>query len=121
MKRLSTGEEIASLLESIDVFLLDCDGVLWRGCRPIQGVSETIQSIRKHGKRVIFITNNSVKSRIECSDHIRHLLNIDISPVLYIRSLKIKLFRMTLFAQPFFLQDNSFILLHLIQKLTSHM
>jgi hypothetical protein len=121
MKRLSTREDVVSLLESIDVFLLDCDGVLWRGGCPIQGASKTVQLIRKHGKRVVFITNNSVMSRMECSDHIRHLLSIDISPVLYVGSLKIKPFRMTLFAQLSFLQNNFSIPLHLIRKLMSHM
>ena len=43
--------------------LLDCDGVLWNGDTIIEGVPETLDSFRQAGKRLLFITNNSTKSR----------------------------------------------------------
>jgi phosphoglycolate phosphatase len=54
---------IESFLDSIDTFLLDCDGVLWRGKEVIPGVIETLEYLRKIGKHLIFVTNNSTKSR----------------------------------------------------------
>uniref|UniRef100_A0A803M1H2 Phosphoglycolate phosphatase n=1 Tax=Chenopodium quinoa TaxID=63459 RepID=A0A803M1H2_CHEQI len=40
------GENGASLLNSVDAFLFDCDGVIWKGDKLIDGVSETLQFLR---------------------------------------------------------------------------
>ena len=40
-------------------WLLDLDGVVWLGERPIAGSPEAIARLRAQGKRVVFITNNS--------------------------------------------------------------
>jgi phosphoglycolate/pyridoxal phosphate phosphatase family enzyme len=50
-------------ISGIDAFLLDCDGVLWRGDAAIPGAHEMIALMRSLGKRVVFVTNNSTKSR----------------------------------------------------------
>ena len=44
-------------------FIFDCDGVIWRGDSLIEGVPETLDMLRAAGKRTIFVTNNSTKSR----------------------------------------------------------
>ncbi|KHJ46527.1 phosphoglycolate/pyridoxal phosphate phosphatase family protein [Trichuris suis] len=49
------------LWDKFDCFLLDCDGVLWRGSVPIPGAGAAIDLMKKHGKRVILVTNNSTK------------------------------------------------------------
>ena len=54
-----------TLLESFDTFLLDCDGVIWRGSQLIEGVKETLALIRSHNKKILFVTNNSTKSRMD--------------------------------------------------------
>lgn len=54
----------SQLLDHVDTFLFDCDGVIWRGDDKIEGVSETIEHLRNIGKRVVFVTNNSTKSRV---------------------------------------------------------
>ncbi|XP_078439238.1 2-phosphoglycolate phosphatase 2 [Wolffia australiana] len=51
------------LLESVDVFLFDCDGVIWKGDKLIDGVPDALQSLRSWGKKLAFVTNNSSKSR----------------------------------------------------------
>lgn len=51
------------LLARTNVFILDCDGVVWRGDSLISKVSDTIEYLRSQGKRVFFVTNNSTKSR----------------------------------------------------------
>lgn len=46
-----------------DTFLLDCDGVLWRAAEGVAGVADTVAALRRRGKRVYFVSNNSTKSR----------------------------------------------------------
>lgn len=44
-------------------FIFDVDGVICRGDELIPGADEAIAHLRRAGKRVIFISNNSTKSR----------------------------------------------------------
>ncbi|XP_049320812.1 glycerol-3-phosphate phosphatase [Astyanax mexicanus] len=60
--RLS-GALVKQLLESVDSVLFDCDGVIWRGEQAIPGAPEVINSLKKSGKKVFFVTNNSTKTR----------------------------------------------------------
>ncbi|MGH2678481.1 MAG: HAD-IIA family hydrolase [Actinomycetota bacterium] len=45
--------------ERYEAFLLDLDGVLYRGQDPVPGASETLAALRETGKRLVFLTNNS--------------------------------------------------------------
>ena len=67
VKNLNEGknEEIQSFFDSFDTVLTDCDGVLWKGVNPIPGSPEMIHQFRKMGKKVIYVTNNSTKTRKE--------------------------------------------------------
>lgn len=47
----------------VEAFIFDCDGVIWRGDTLIEGVPETLDMLRSMGKKLIFVTNNSTKSR----------------------------------------------------------
>jgi HAD superfamily hydrolase (TIGR01450 family) len=38
-------------------------GVIWKGDKLIDGVPETLDMLRAMGKRLVFVTNNSTKSR----------------------------------------------------------
>jgi len=51
------------LLRGVDTLVLDCDGVLWEGNDIIQGSVESLLKLRKMGKQLLFVTNNSSKSR----------------------------------------------------------
>jgi glycerol-1-phosphatase len=42
-----------------DAFLLDLDGVLYRGEDPVDGAPETVEALRSMGKGTVFMTNNS--------------------------------------------------------------
>jgi len=53
----------SELLDEVDVFIFDCDGVIWRGDSLINGIPETLDKLRKAGKKMFFVTNNSTKSR----------------------------------------------------------
>ncbi|KAK6079235.1 phosphoglycolate/pyridoxal phosphate phosphatase [Seiridium cupressi] len=60
-----TGDSAAlnEFIDRFDVFLLDCDGVLWTGDHLFEGIVETLEMLRSRGKKVVFVTNNSTKSR----------------------------------------------------------
>jgi phosphoglycolate/pyridoxal phosphate phosphatase family enzyme len=45
-----------------DAFLFDLDGVLFRGDEPISGAAEAVARLRKLGKRMAFVTNNSART-----------------------------------------------------------
>nr|XP_033819839.1 glycerol-3-phosphate phosphatase [Geotrypetes seraphini] len=57
------GPGAAELLASVDTLLFDCDGVLWRGEQAVPGAAEALAALRRAGKRVFFLTNNSTKTR----------------------------------------------------------
>ena len=60
-------DDEAGLLElvanDVDCIVMDCDGVLWQCDKLLPGVRESIQLLREMGKRLVFVTNNSNKSR----------------------------------------------------------
>ncbi|CZT08381.1 probable 4-nitrophenylphosphatase [Rhynchosporium agropyri] len=56
---------INEFIDQFDIFLLDCDGVLWSGEHLFPGTVETLEMLRSRGKKVVFVTNNSTKSRAE--------------------------------------------------------
>ncbi|CAK9435951.1 uncharacterized protein LODBEIA_P05570 [Lodderomyces beijingensis] len=51
------------IIDQYDYFLFDCDGVLWLGDHLLPSVSETLEYLKSKDKTVIFVTNNSTKSR----------------------------------------------------------
>jgi glycerol 3-phosphatase-2 len=50
------------LAEPYDAILLDLDGVLYRWPEPIEGAAEAVAALRKAGKRIVFVTNNSSRT-----------------------------------------------------------
>ncbi|KAF9304385.1 hypothetical protein BGZ74_001686 [Mortierella antarctica] len=62
-QKLNTVEEYKSFVDKFDTFLLDLDGVLWHGSHVLDGVVDTVDFLRKNGKRLVFVTNNSTLSR----------------------------------------------------------
>jgi len=59
----------------LQVFLFDCDGVLWSGDHLFNGVVDTLEFLRSKGKQTIFVTNNSTKSR---ADYLKKLQSMGI-------------------------------------------
>ncbi|GIL85777.1 hypothetical protein Vretifemale_14214 [Volvox reticuliferus] len=66
-------------LQSISTLILDCDGVLWRGSEIIRNAPEALRVFRRDGKRLLFVTNNSSKSRVEYAAKFRSL-GLEVSP-----------------------------------------
>ncbi|XP_062382767.1 glycerol-3-phosphate phosphatase [Sardina pilchardus] len=68
-----TGSLVKQLLDSVDSVLFDCDGVIWRGDQAIPGAPDVINLLKKNGKRVFFVTNNSTKTRKMYADKLATL------------------------------------------------
>ena len=49
--------------QDFDTILFDCDGVLWQGYVVIEGIIKVLEYLRGLNKRLLFVTNNSSKSR----------------------------------------------------------
>jgi HAD superfamily hydrolase (TIGR01450 family) len=49
-------------------WVLDLDGVVWRGDREIEGSSEAVGRLRAAGQRVLFVTNNALPTRDQVAD-----------------------------------------------------
>ena len=47
-------------LMKIKVFLFDCDGVLWKGAKPISGAVETVKYLKDKGKSVFYCVSGCV-------------------------------------------------------------
>ncbi|CAH9076495.1 unnamed protein product [Cuscuta europaea] len=76
-QRLSS-HNFRELLDSVDAFLFDCDGVIWKGDKLIDGIPEALHMLRSSGKKLVFVTNNSTKSRKQFSKKF-HTLGIPVS------------------------------------------
>jgi len=46
---LKTPEEYRQLVDSVDTFLLDCDGVIYHGPEVVEGVKEVLTMFRAAG------------------------------------------------------------------------
>ncbi|BBH00612.1 2-phosphoglycolate phosphatase 2 [Prunus dulcis] len=63
--QLLSAQNVNQLLDSVQAFLFDCDGVIWKGDKLIDG-----------GKKLVFVTNNSTKSR---SQYANKFLSLGVS------------------------------------------
>ncbi len=61
------------LLSSCDLFLFDLDGTVYLGDAPIAGAAAALGRLRAAGKRVVYLTNNSSKTRAEYEKKLRAL------------------------------------------------
>lgn len=51
-------------------FLLDLDGVVYRGQEAVPGAAEAVAGLRDAGRRVVFITNNSARTPEQVADRL---------------------------------------------------
>ncbi|HWP30660.1 MAG TPA: HAD-IIA family hydrolase [Fimbriimonadales bacterium] len=58
-------------MKEYSLYLFDLDGVLYRGKEVIPGAVETLANLRKKGKTLRFLTNNSSYSREDCAEKLR--------------------------------------------------
>ncbi len=68
--------------DELEAFLLDMDGVMFIGDSPIEGSKEAIQFLREKGKKLIFLTNNSTKTREKYERDLSDIgLDVDVSEI----------------------------------------
>ena len=58
------------LIDRYDAFLLDLDGVLYRGNEPIAGAAEGVAALREADKGIAFLTNNSSATPERIVEHL---------------------------------------------------
>lgn len=71
-----------SLLEFYDSLLLDLDGTVWEGGRPIDGVVDTINAA---GCKTMYITNNASRAPEVVAEKLRSI-GLDVTPELVLTS-----------------------------------
>ncbi|XP_042519567.1 phosphoglycolate phosphatase 2 [Macadamia integrifolia] len=71
-------DSVKALVDSVEAFLFDCDGVIWKGDKLIEGVAQTLEMLRSMGKKLVFVTNNSTKSRKQYANKF-HKLGLAVS------------------------------------------
>ncbi|MCS7131506.1 MAG: HAD-IIA family hydrolase [Hadesarchaea archaeon] len=54
---------LATVVDELSAFILDMDGVLYVGAKPIEGAAEAVERLRAMGKKLVFSTNNSAYTR----------------------------------------------------------
>ena len=68
-----------SHLASLDCFLLDMDGTVYMGNRPIEGAPEFIAYLQHTGRKLLFLTNNPTADRRAYADKLKRM-NIFVAP-----------------------------------------
>ena len=61
-------------------WVLDCDGVLWRGDHAIPGAGDFISQAHRQGDRILLCTNNAARTRAHLVDKVRRLLDVEVDP-----------------------------------------
>ncbi|GGF74107.1 acid sugar phosphatase [Paenibacillus albidus] len=56
-----------------ETYFFDLDGTIFLGERLLPGVQETLLYLRKQGKKVLFLSNTTIRTREECRDRLRLL------------------------------------------------
>ena len=62
-----------ALADRYDAILLDLDGVLYRGDGAVAGAPETVAELRRQGRSVVFLTNNSARTPEQVADKLTGL------------------------------------------------
>ena len=58
-------------LKKIKLFLMDMDGTVYIGPQKIPGAFEALETLRRNGRRICFLTNNSSRSQDQYVEHLR--------------------------------------------------
>jgi HAD superfamily hydrolase (TIGR01457 family) len=61
------------LADVYDCFLLDLDGVLFRGDQAVPGAPETLESLRRRRRALVFLTNNSSRTPEQVAGKLQRL------------------------------------------------
>jgi glycerol-1-phosphatase len=67
------------LADPYDAMLLDLDGVLYRWPEPIPGAADAVAALRRAGKRIAFVTNNSSRTPAQVAERLASV-GVDAEP-----------------------------------------
>jgi glycerol 3-phosphatase-2 len=59
------------LAQAYRAFLLDLDGVVYRGREPVPGAADALARLRSSGRSVVFLTNNSARTPAQIVEKLR--------------------------------------------------
>ncbi len=65
-------------INNIKLFLMDMDGTVYLGDKKIEGAFEALDKIRKNGKQICFLTNNSSRSKRTCLKRLREVYEFNV-------------------------------------------
>lgn len=74
-----TPPSLEAVVDRYDLILFDLDGVVYRGVEPVPGAAEVLAGIRRRGRRIMFVTNNSSRTPRAVSEVLR-AMGIEASP-----------------------------------------
>ncbi|CAG9862285.1 unnamed protein product [Phyllotreta striolata] len=81
LKELPKNEQ-KKFFESFDTVFFDMDGVIWRNYDPIPGAPDCLNNLKKLGKSVRYVTNNSTRSCENISENLKNCgVEADVSDV----------------------------------------
>lgn len=60
-------------MENIDAFCFDLDGTIFIGNDLLPGAKETLDFLRRHNKKILFITNSPTQTREECQKRLHNM------------------------------------------------
>lgn len=78
-KRYILNEDPGRLLQGVRLFLLDMDGTVYLGEKWIPGAPAFLEQLRKSGRKYLFLTNNSSKSK-SCYVDKLNSMGLSVSP-----------------------------------------
>lgn len=55
-------KERRQFIDSFDQVMVDCDGCIWTLLSPIEGAGKGLRALQSAKKRIIYVSNNSVRS-----------------------------------------------------------
>lgn len=58
------------IVDHYDAFLLDLDGVVFKGDEPVTAAAASLERLRAEGKRLVFVTNNSSRTPDQVVEHL---------------------------------------------------
>lgn len=76
-------KEISYAINKTKYFLLDMDGTVYVDDAPIGDVKNTLQYLRARGKKIVYLTNNSSRSKLRYEDKLKALGLYSIEDVIY--------------------------------------
>ena len=65
--------DLEQTLKKVKYFLLDMDGTVYLGDKVIGETDKTLDKIRQSGRKIIYLTNNSSKSRKTYEDKLKKM------------------------------------------------